>query len=371
MANKWLSKLSKLEGAVNDRSDPHKKVVRTTSPSLNYMFGKGHGLPRGYSWALGGLPKGGKSLISHMMVGQFMKDYPEANVIKFNTELREKVQATAEELENVWGYDLERYQAYEVNSPMMIFDRIEQDIAAQCQDGMDLGLIVIDSMDGIQGRRSMNSDTVETQQIGDWAQTIGDGLKRILPVQRKYNIAVLATVQVRAELDMLEQKRGNKFKMKMPKSMEHWAEYFGFVEPNRNVEGRTAMDGSEFRDGEVNSGLDEKNGEQTGHKIKVRMKDSSCGPKGRLAEFTLDYVKGIINTHEEVYKLATNLGVIERPNNVTHVFAGQEYRGKPAILAALQESPELADTVMAQVYAKDSNQHETYTEEEYDVPGAE
>jgi RecA/RadA recombinase len=356
VANKWLSKLQQIEGAVIDRSDPHKNVIRTTSPSLNYAFGKGHGLPRGYSWALGGFPKGGKTLITNMMVGQLHKDDPDAMVIKYNTELRETVQATPEELQNIWGFDLDRYQAYEVNSPMLIFDKIEQEVAAQCQAGMPLALVIIDSMDGVSGRRAMNSDTVETQQIGDWAQTIGDGLKRILPIQRKYRFAVLATVQIRAEMDMLEQKRGNKFKMKMPKSMEHWAEYHSFTEENRNVEGRTAMDGSEFRS-EIKSGLDEKNGERTGHKIKVRLKESSCGPKGRLAEFTLDYSKGVVNTHEEVYKLAVNNGVIQKPNNVTHIFRDHEWRGKPAALQALADNVELRDEVMAQVYANDSNQN--------------
>ncbi len=357
MATKnWLAKLQQHEGAVVGRFNPHlpENVIRTASPSVNFMFGKGHGLPKSLALALGGPPKGGKTLLTNMFTGWLHQQDPNAIVIKYNTEFREQAQATPEELQEVFGIDPARYQAYEVNSPMHIFDHVEKDVNAYCQDGMPLALVIIDSIDGIQGRRAMNADTIETQQIGDWALTLGDGFKRILPVQRKHKFAVILTCQIRAEMDMIEQKRGNKFKMKMPKAVEHYAEYFAYVEPNRNVEGRTAMDGQEFRS-DIKSGLDEKNGEQTGHKIRVRMKDSSCGPKGRLAEFTLDYRKGLINTHEEVFKLAKNLGVIKL-DGLKYSFRDEEWVGKPKTLAALNGNMELQRAIMEQVYLADNNQ---------------
>jgi RecA/RadA recombinase len=362
MAKNWLQKLQQHEGAVIERWNPHEHVLQTHSPSLNFMFGKGHGLPKSLTLALGGPPKGGKTLVSNMYAGMLHQQDPEAFVIKYNTEFREQGQATPEELQEVWGIDPLRYQPYEVNSPMHIFDHIEKDVAAYCQDGMPLGLVIIDSIDGIQGRRAMNADTIETQQIGDWALTLGEGFKRILPVQRKYRFAVILTCQIRSEMDLLEQKRGNKFKMKMPKAVEHYAEYFAYVEPNRNVEGRTAMDGSEFRS-EIKSGVDEKNGEQTGHKIRVRMKDSSCGPKGRLAEFTLNYQRGIINTHEEVFKLAKNWGVFD-VTGLTYSFGGSKWVGKPQVLEALASDRDLQRAVMAEVYRRDNGNDDVEVDSE-------
>ncbi len=347
-----MQKLSKLEGAVVDSYNPHEHVIRTASPSVNFLFGKGHGLPRGLTLALGGPPKGGKTLLCNAFTGQLHRDDPEAMVVKFNTEFREKGQGTAEERQRIWGIDPNRYMTYEVNSPMLIFDRIEKDLAAACEEGMPLALVIIDSTSGIQGRRAMNADTIETQQIGDLALTLGEGFKRILPVQRKYNFAVILTCQIRAEMDMLEQKRGNKFKMQLPLAVQHYAEYFAYVEPNRNKEGRTDLSGKEFRDAAQGDIAD--NSEQTGHKIRVKMKDSSCGPKGRLAEFTLDYRTGLVNLHEEVFLLGKHRGIFETPNNMTYVLGDRKWVGKPAVLASLKEEPELCEQVISEIKRRDN-----------------
>lgn len=345
-----MAKLQALEGAVVDNYDPHAHVIRTPSPTVNFTFGKGHGLPRGYGMCLYGPPKGGKTVLSNATVGQLHQDDKEAFAIKFDTEFREQGQLSDQDA-NMWGIDRDRYLAYSVNSPMLVFDRIEQEIAAYCQEGMPLALVIIDSLTGIQGRRAMNADTIETQQIGDHALTIQEGLKRILPIQRKYKFAVIATCHVRAEMDMLEQKRGNKVKMAASFGVQHWAEYFMFVEPNRNKEGRVNASGEEF----VNDELKDSKGksDQTGHKISVKMKDNSCGPKGRSAEFTLDYNKGIINVHEEIFELGKNRGILERPNNTTYVLGDKKWVGAPATIRAIREDQGLADEIVEEVKRRD------------------
>lgn len=350
MAKKWTSALQKMEGAVVGDYNPHEHVLRTDSPSINFAFGKGHGLPRGLTLALGGPPKGGKTLICNSFTGNTHRQDPNAIVVKFNTEFRERGQATEAELQSMWGIDPDRYVSYEVNSPMLIFDRIEQELAALCQDGMPLALVIIDSVNGIQGRRSMNADSIETQQIGDEALTLGTGFKRILPVQRKYNFAVILTCQIRAELDKVEQMRGNKFKMSLPLAVQHYAEYFAYVEMERNKEGKVDLAGRKYQDD--NHGDISGEGDRTGHQIKMRMKDSSCGPKGRLGKFTLDYSKGIINTHEEIFLLGTNRNVITLEKK-TYSFGGGKWVGKPELLAALENDARLRDTVFAEICARD------------------
>lgn len=319
---------------------------------MNFTFGKGHGLPRGLTLALGGPPKGGKTLLAKSFIGQLHRDDPQAYALKFNTEFRELGQATPKEDQEVWGIDPSRYVSFEVNSPMLVFDRIEKDIAALCEDGMPLGLVIIDSITGIQGRRAMNADTIETQQIGDLALTLGEGFKRILPVQRKYGFGVILTCHIRAEMDLLEQKRGNKWKMALPLAVQHYAEYSMFIEANRNKEGRTDLSGNEFRDAKLKDLND--NSEQTGHKIRVKMKDSSCGPKGRMGEFTLDYRRGLVNVHEEVFLLGVGRGVIVRPNNLAYSFGEQKWIGKPAALAAIQGSYELQRAILTEVKDRDA-----------------
>jgi hypothetical protein len=83
------------------------------------------------------------------------------------------------------------------------------------------------------------------------------------------------------------------------------------------------------------------------------MMDSSMGPKGREGCFTLDYQKGIINTHEETFLLGINRGVIARPNNLMYGFDGKEWRGKPEMLAALKGDPQLAQKVLMELKKRD------------------
>lgn len=353
MANKWMTKLAKLEGAVTEKYDPFAHCIETPSPSVNFCFGNTWGLPQGFTLALYGPPKGGKTLLCNMMIGQLHKSDPDAMVVKYNTEMRELGQLTDAQAA-LWGIDRDRYMAFDVNAPALVFDAIEKDVAAMCQDGMPLKLIVIDSITGIQGRRAMNATSIDVQQIGDHALTIQEGLKRILPIQRKYKIAIVLTCHVRAEMDMLEQKRGNKVKMAASFGVQHHAEYFMMVEPNRNAEGRTDLSGNEFRNENLGDlRKDGGKGEQTGHKIRVCMKDSSLGPKGRVGEFTLDYHNGIQNVHEEVFLLAANRGVLDRPNNTSYVFGDKKWVGKQACLDALRESPELQRQILAELRLRD------------------
>lgn len=350
--NKFLTQLQDHEGAIIERYDPHQKVLRTRSPSFNFAFGKGHGLPLGYTVALGGVPKGGKSLLASALVGQAHADYEDGVVLKYDTEFREEFQSTPEQMEAMFGIDNDRYQVFQTNNPMQIFDHIEKDVAAQCQAGMNLVAVIIDSVNGITGRRSMNADTIETQQIGDDAKTLGDGFKRILAVQRKHRFAMILTCQVRCEMDKLEQMRGNKLKISIPFAVQHYAEYFMFVEPDRNKEGRTAIDGSDFID--TDNGDIRGDGDQVGHKIMGQMKDSSAGPKKRRFEFTLDYRKGFVNVYEEVFKLGINRSVIERPNQSTYSFRGKTWKGKENIWKSLREDEQLRMDIVAELYKRDS-----------------
>jgi hypothetical protein len=347
---KWMERLSKLDGAVNEYVNPFISGVDSASPTVNFIFGNTWMIPRGYSAVFFGPPKGGKSYLANSIIGKVHRDDLDACVIKFNTEQREQAQLTKAQMK-VHGIDIERYKAYQVNTPDAVFDRIEKDIAAECEDGMPLHLVVIDSVNGIQGRRSLNADSVMVQQIGDHALTIKDGLKRILNVQRKHNFALIVTCHVGAEMDPHEVQRGHKFKMTAAYGLQHHAEYFVCIEKNLTKEGRTDLEGNEFKDENLTDMAGRS--EQTAHKIRVTMRDSSLGPKGRVGQFTMDYHRGIINVHEEVFTLGVGRGVIERPNNTTYVFKERKWVGKPAMLEALRTDSDLQIAILKELKARD------------------
>lgn len=353
MANKWMQKLQKMEGVVSERKDRFKNVVKTTSPSVNFIYGKTHGLPLGYTTVLYGPPKGGKSVLAHMMAGWMHQTDPDAIVVKFDTEYRLDGQLDDQSMA-VFGIDEERLLPVMTNSPTTIFDQIEKDIAANCQLGAPIKMIIIDSVSGIQGRREMNLESVEKMTIGDHAQTIQIGLKRILPVIRKHDIALVLIAQVRAEMDQTEQMRGNKFKMQASYGLQHMAEYFVEVQPNKTVGGRKDIFGREF----VNESVEDLagKGETTALKIRVKMKDSSMGPKGRTGEFTFDFHKGVVNQYEEVIRLARGRNLIVRSGSgsgTTYSFAQHNWKGEDAMIKAVMADTQLQDDIVAELIRRD------------------
>lgn len=346
-----MDKLRKLDGAVNPDRDPMIDVLTTPSPSVNWAFAtRGYGLPFGYSMMLFGPPKGGKSIICNAFIGQLHQDDEEAITVTFNTEMRGELQQD-EHAGQAFGIDPKRHITFDVNEPALIFDRIEKDIQALCQEGLKVKLIVIDSLKGIAGRRFLNSKSVDQQQIGDQAATIQDGLMRILPVIRRNRIALVMTTHVRAELDQLEQMRGNTVKMASAYAAKHMAEFFCYVEPNKTKTGKESLAGETFMDEETKDFMDK--ALKRGHKIRFKCVGNSIGPAERTAEFTLDYQKGIINQYEEVFTLGKNLGVIEKVNNLTYAYKDKKWTGLKNCLLAIRDDPELQRSILADVYEKD------------------
>lgn len=351
---KFMELLLKGKGAVDPSAESDNYTIRSPSPSLNFTFGNDHGLPGGYTMMLYGPPRGGKSIISNAFAGQLHKDDPDAWVVKYNTEMREKKQVGKNQLK-LYGIDPARYIAYERNDPE-IFDHIEQNLHAMYQDGMKLKLVIIDSTSMIQGRRGMNADTIMTQQIGDNASTIQEGLKRILGVQREIGFGLILCTHIRAQFERgtsatVHTSRTTAVKPQGGLAQGHYAEYYMYVEPDNRSESKADLLGNKFEDASVKDFDD--NAEKLGHKVKMRMVDASFGPKNRHGAFTFDYNKGIINTHEEVFLLGVNRGLIERPNNTKYCFGDKEWNGKPAMLNALKEDASLCETIITELRRRD------------------
>lgn len=360
MAKKdWMSKLSNLPGAINERPDVHATVLQTPSPSLNFIFGNGWGLPLGFSAIFYGPPKAGKTVLGYGFAGQTHRDYEDGWVLRYDTEYRDHGQLSPKMAAN-YGIDLNRYKAFETNHPKDIYDSIENQVAAMCSDGMNLKLLIIDSMNGVQGRRQItNEGGIMTQQIGDVALTNKEGLKQVLAVQRKYNFSLIMTSHVAIEMDPTEQKRGNKFKMGASIGVQHHCEYFVFVEPNRNADGRQDLLKKALIDDNRRDMLTPDNdnrAEKTGHKIIATMKDSTMGPKGRRGQFTYNYEKGIISQYEEVYLLGKNRGVITK--NTAHVysipgFEAPGIKGEENFIRWLKEDPKAQEYILRELRRQD------------------
>lgn len=351
-SKKLFQSLMKLEGAVNREYDPLEHVLRTPSHSVNWaLANKGHGLPEGYSMVLWGPPKSGKSILSNAFIGQVHQDDPEAYTVTFNTEMRGELQQ-AESANEMFGIDPERHITFDVNEPVLIFDRIEKDLAALVDDGVKIKLVVIDSLAAILGRRQMSADTVDQAQIGDRAATLQEGLMRILGILRRKRISLIMTTHSRAEMDRTEQMRGRDKKMAAAFAVKHFAEYFCYVERLENKDSKQDLMKVGFVDETTKDFMDK--AMKTGHRIRFQVTGNSIGPDGRSAEFTMDYKRGIINTYEEAFILGCEFGVIERPNNRTYIYNGTNYNGIKEILVAMRDNRAMEKEIIAKVFKLDT-----------------
>jgi RecA/RadA recombinase len=350
--SKIVEKLRSHENAVNMDTNVniHDTVVRSASPSVNFIFGNGHGLPYGHALLLYGPPRGGKSVLINSMIGQLHKDDPEAIAVKFNTEFREGGQLNRQTAE-MYGIDFDRYLPYETNHPAGIFDYIRKEIACAIQDGAKIKLVAIDSVNQIVGRRADADDTMMTQQRGDVALTIQEGLKSIIEMQHKLGFALILTSHIRMEQDPMKAKKST-IRPAVSLYTQHHCEYYIHVQPVGNSALRDAdLLGNKFEHAGAKDVIG--NSERSGHRVKATMMDSSLGPKGRVAQFTFDYNKGIINTHEEVFLLGVNRGIIKKPNLQTYSYNGVDYRGKPAMLEELRTNSEMCKEIMNELRLRD------------------
>lgn len=350
--NKMLNRLRKLDGAVNREYNPYSNVLRTSSPSINISLANpGYGLPQGYSMILWGPPKSGKSILCNAFIGECHRSDPTAITFTFNTELRGELQQ-GDDTADMFGIDPNRHITYDVNEPELIFDRIEKEIVPMVKEGLNVKIIVIDSVTNILGRKLANADSVNQHLIGDLAATLQDGLKRIQGPCRRARISLLLTSHARAEMDMGEQKRGKTEKMAGAFALKHFAEYFCHVSAVKGKASNQTLLDESLRDAELKDFLD--HGTKTGHRIRFQVDGNSMGPDGRVAEFTLDYQRGIINQYEEIFVLGTNYGVIEKPNQSWYQFNDQKWHGSKNCLIAIRDNPELRTQILDKIYEKDS-----------------
>jgi hypothetical protein len=309
-------------------------------------------MPRGYSALLWGEKKSGKSVLGYDASGMICKHHPNKDslIIKFDSEMRDRVQLTPE-MAKGYGIEFERFIVYEVNRPEDIFDRMKNEVKALIDDGAEIPLIIIDSISDILGRRESDQDSVTQHQIGDHAVTLQVGLKSILQTQRSKKIGLFMIAHARDEMDQWEIKRGNKKKPAAANAVQHHCEYFINVEKNKTASGKADILERKFLDDSKKDMKD--NGQQTAHRTYVWMQDSSLGPKNRETEFTFADGKGIINQHEEVFRLGLNWKVIERPCKGQYVIGDQKFIGKPACLEALEKNVDLQQKVVSRLIEMD------------------
>jgi hypothetical protein len=369
--NKFAARLRKLENAVTERFDiwAPQNLLKSSCPGVNWLWGKNHGIPLGYTTLAWGEQKAGKSVLFYDLVGQMHRKWPDSIAIKFDTEFRDDGQLD-EAHAMAYGIDLDRYIVYQTNKPEKVFDLINNEVMSIIGDGGNVKLIGIDSISMLMGRRTAVQKSVSNFQIGDHAMTLQIGLQSIREILFKNRIHLYLTAHARDEMDQIEIMRGNKKKPAAAMAVKHLCEFILNVERNNTkTGGKDELDNKLVDESKLDMTDD---AERTGHRIRFFLSGNTLGPANRQAEATFDYTKGFINQHEEVFVLGKNWGVIERVNAQTYKIGSEEFRGKPAILTALAERKDLQQIVLAGLLEREKTVGtvpvQVETEEEFEEP---
>lgn len=342
----WMKQLRAYEDSVDYEYDSFapENCLYTPSPYFNWIFAnKSNGIPKNASVLFFSEPKAGKSLSCYAMILEMQKRDPEGIAIYFNTELRGQLQ------HDVFpAIDKDRMVIYDTNDPVEIFDRVEKDIKAMVEDGMPLRMIIIDSLTNIVGTKRNDADSVSNHLMGDQALTLQNGLIKLVPFCKRNKILLIATSQMRANLQAGS--HGPKEKMAAQFATKHAFEYFVSIKRAGAAEDKVNIEGKTFTEEGTKDARDEKL--LTGHKIFAKLEANSIGPAGRAGVFTMDYQHGIINQHEELFFLGKNSGVITL-EKTTYVINGQRFVGKKEAALALKD-PTLAAFVESEVKKLDA-----------------
>jgi len=351
MANKWLKSLKKADDILDFDFNPHamENTTEAPTPYFGWMLASpSNKIPSGANFLFGAEPKSGKSLLAMSMVNRILESDPtgESVAIYINSEGRAALQG------NLIKKELQdRVIMKDSNDPVAIFDWLHDDVRPMVvDDKMPLKIIVIDSLSSITGIKRQAAESVAQHLMGDQAMTLQLGLQRLNWLRRN-NIHLVATVQMRANMEAGSY--GPKSKFQASFAVRHYFDYFislsraGAADDKKNVFDQ-AYEDSDLKDARGNKLLN-------GHKIYMKVTESSIGPAGRSGVITMSYDSGIVDTWEEIYLLGKNLGIAKTENNRTYEFQGQKFNGKKELAMAIRDNDELGKAILSEVRKLDAH----------------
>lgn len=87
--------------------------------------------------------------------------------------------------------------------------------------------------------------------------------------------------------------------------------------------------------------LDEKEN-KVGHPLRATIEKSKFGPWPRKCEFKVNFGIGVIDTHEEIGRLALDYNVVVKTSSVSHEYGDRKWVGEPKFFEAVKSDPALA-----------------------------
>lgn len=319
-------------------------ITPTPSPYVNWVLSGG--IVGGRTYQLQGPPSGGKSMFTHAICSTLLRQDPESVVFWYDAEF-----SYSRHWHQVFMPDIpeDRIIVIRSNDGPFIFDHIKNEVARLVENEKEdkklkVAAIVIDSLQSIIPPKISNRESSGDAQIAPLSGFLPYAFATILDLIRSNGIPLLVVSQVRANLDMSARFTHEKFGSNSSGyAWQHAIDVDIMFEP---VEGKD----SKMFDNSIKNANEK--GIRTGHRVRMTNKKNKVSAPYRVAEFTLDYYKGIINIEDEIASLGLNLGVITQEGN-TYYFEGQKLAvGAPKTLELIAGSPAIQQAIIKSIEGK-------------------
>ena len=309
------------------------EAISTGSPKLDEAIGIG-GIPMGRITQLAGQESSGKTMLALSCIREYLNKNPENTALFIDAEYTYDP-AWAEKQ----GVDTSRVMVIKTNDAKAIFEgligkvkvnkatkkvsKAMKGILDHVIEGTDprfknLGIIVLDSI------AVLNTPLVVAAEVGKANMApiprfMSTELKKLTPVVAQANVAFIGINQVRVNLGQMF---GDPSTSPGGKALKHACSLMLNMAPV-------------FSADSVLKGEDD---ERIGHTVRAKIQKNKVGAPFRQAEYQIKYEEGVVNTHEEVFSLAIDYGLITRPSTQSYGIAGEQIRGKDAAKAYFLEN---------------------------------
>lgn len=293
----------------NDSKSLDIQSVPTGSMSLNCAIGVG-GLPKGRITEISGAEGSGKTLVSLTAIAECQRSGGQAVFI-------DAEHALSKEWCKALGVNFDDLIVCQPESGEEALNIMEKFI-----DTNSVDIIVLDSVAALVTKAEIEGEMGD-QHMAQLARLMSTGLKKLTPKVSRTNIACVFINQLRANIGAY----GNPEITPGGKALKYFASL-------RLKVGKVSQ-----------SDKKDSNGNKIGHRLKVTCIKNKVAAPFKEAEFDLYYLKGI-DKKSEVSTLATQKGVVSRPNNRKYEYGKYVWTSKAEYEDALSTNGELLNEIM-------------------------
>lgn len=330
----------------NVASIGHYESISTGSPALDEAIGIG-GIPRGRVTQLAGKESSGKTMLSLSCIRSYLNENPDNTALFIDAEYTYDPEWAAGQ-----GVDVSRVMVIKTNDAKAIFEGLIGTVKVNSTtkkvsknmkgildyviEGDDpkfknLGLIVLDSI-AVLNTPLEAAAAIGKANMAPIPRFLSTELKKLTPVLAKANVAFIGINQVRVNLGQMF---GDPTTSPGGKALKHACSL---------MINMASVYGS---DNVIKNDSDER----IGHKVRAKIQKNKVGAPFRQAEYFVEYKKGIVSTHHEIFDLSVKYGLIERPSSQSYIINGEKIRGRDNAIKAFSENLDIVSEYDSRVRA--------------------